>query len=73
MEARIPKIEKLEELFAITRAWIEIQRISNRSRNAQFSSGGPAIGSRRESVANGLQRVPLARGEFHCVNVSLAK
>src|SRR5260370_756588 len=34
MEARIPKIEKLEELRAITRAWIEIQRSGNRSRNA---------------------------------------
>lgn len=73
VQARIPKIKKLEELREITRARIEIQRISNRSRNAQFGSGGPAIGSRGEGVANGLQRVLLARGEFHCVNVSLAK
>ena len=65
MQMRIPDIEQLQELRPLTRARIQIEPCRNRGGNAQVGSRRPAIGCRRERIANGLQRALLTRRENH--------
>src|SRR6516164_2088132 len=65
MQARVPKIEQVQELPAVLHSRIEIERSGQRVGHSQLDSRRPSRRGRQKHIANGAQRSVLSRRQFH--------